>query len=219
MWTSALFISLLATVSAASTSLDSRNFLTCPTNPFQPSGKLPYGSVSTSALVQISAKQPYKAFPSSSWAKVTPNDYCTIFNLNLDPAATQGKIRSLLFDFPSILQAPLLYKFNGPSHFTFTGYAIGAGAKEGITTYANKPAAGSSPPNPPKVMLPGHSYVVNSSPCGIPSYIQPPVTVSGSLCSKDTWLEVKQSDVICPLGFYILLRDDLNWKPETGSGH
>jgi len=212
----AFFSTLLATTLAAPTtpapnnSLTTRTLVKCPANSVQPSGKLPPNSVSPSLLLRISAKRPDKAFHSSSWAKITPNDYCTIFNLDLNPAATQGKICNLVFDFPSKLQASFPYTFHGPGHFTFTGYAIGVGAEEGVTTWNNQPAPGPSPPNPPPVMKPGHSYIVNSAPCGIPAETPGLVTVSGSLCSKDTTFEFKQCEAKCPLGFYVVLTDDPN---------
>jgi hypothetical protein len=182
----------------------------CPANPAQPDGQLPKGSITTSVLLPISAKKPKKTFEATEWAKVTPNDICTIFNLDLPVAATQGKICNLVFDFPSFAQAPGLFTFKGPGHFTFTGYAIGAGAVPGVTTYANQPAPGPSPPNPPAVMKPGNSYIINAAPCGIPAEIPGTVTVSGSLCSKDTTFIFKQSDKKCPLGFYVVLTDDPN---------
>ncbi|KAF2463251.1 uncharacterized protein BDR25DRAFT_307857 [Lindgomyces ingoldianus] len=181
----------------------------CPVNSAQPDGKLPPGSISTSLLLPISAKKPNKAFPATTTAVVTPNDKCTIFNLDLPAAATQGKICNLVFDFPSWADAPGQFTFWGPGHFTFTGYAIGVGAVAGQTTYNNQPAPGPSPPNPPPVMQPGNSYIVNAAPCGIPANAGT-VTVSGSLCSKDTTFTFKQSDVCCPLGFYVVLTDDPN---------
>ncbi|KAF2712987.1 hypothetical protein K504DRAFT_461579 [Pleomassaria siparia CBS 279.74] len=198
---------LAAPATSPAHSLSERTF-ECPSNSAQPDGKLPAGSISTSALIQISTKQPDKAFPNSNWAKVTPNDYCTIFNLDLPVAATQGKICNLVFDFPSFQQAPGQFVFNGPGHFNFTGYAIGVGAVSGVTTYKNQPAPGPSPPNPPPVMTPGNSYIVNSAPCGIPSDVPGCVTVSGSLCSKDTTFLFEQSDKFCPLGFYVVFTDD-----------
>lgn len=179
----------------------------CPANAAQPDGKLPYGSVSTSALVPISSKNPNTAYPNSEWAKVTPGDFCTIFNLVLDSDATQGKVCNLVFDLPDYLQAPGDFVFVGSGRFTFTGYDINAGAVPGETTYAKQPRPGPSPPNPPPVMKPGNSYVVNSAPCGIPPGIGP-VTVSGSLCSKDTTFFFRQSQKSCPVGFYVVLTDD-----------
>lgn len=190
---------------APANSLDSRNFK-CPANTAQPDGKLPKGTISTSALVPISANQPDKAFGNSDWAKITPNDFCTIFNLELDPKTTGDKVCNLVFDFPSLLQAPGLFTFFGSGKFTFTGYAIGVGAEPGVTTYNNPPAPGPSPPNPPRIMKPGNSYIINSAPCGT-AQARGPVTVSGSLCSKDTTFLFKQSDFICPLGFYVVLTD------------
>ncbi|KAJ4312124.1 hypothetical protein N0V94_007602 [Neodidymelliopsis sp. IMI 364377] len=179
----------------------------CPANAAQPDGKLPAGAISTSALVPISSKNPKTAYPNSDWAKITPGDFCTVFNLVVDSDATQGKVCNLVFDFPSLLQAPGDFIFLGSGKFTFTGYDINAGAVPGETTYANQPRPGPSPPNPPPVMKPGNSYIVNSAPCGIPPGIGP-VTVSGSLCSKDTTFLFKQSNKTCPLGFYVVLTDD-----------
>jgi hypothetical protein len=50
---------------------------------------------------------------------------------------------------------------------------------------------------------------MNGSPCGIPPGIGK-ITVSVALCSKDTTLLFRQSDAICPLGFYVVLTDDPN---------
>jgi hypothetical protein len=186
--------------------------LKCPANPAQPDGKLPKGSISTSVLVPISSKNPKTAYPNSDWAKITPGDFCTVFNLVVDSDATQGKVCNLVFDFPDYLQAPGNFIFLGSGKFTFTGYDINAGAVPGETTYANQPRPGPSPPNAPPVMKPGNSYIVNSAPCGIPPGIGP-VTVSGSLCSKDTTFLFKQSNGACPLGFYVLLTDDNGSTP------
>jgi hypothetical protein len=211
----AIIFALVASSLAAPTtsSLNTRTFFsqkaTCPANSAQPDGKLPNGSISTSVLVPISSKNPNKAYPATEWATVTPNDMCTVFNLELDSNAVQGKICNLVFDFPSLLQAPGLFVFLGSGKFTFTGYDINAGAVAGETTYNNQPRPGPSPPNPPPTIKPGNSYIINASPCGIPPNIGK-VTVSGSLCSKDTTLLFKQSDWICPLGFYVVLTDDPN---------
>jgi hypothetical protein len=203
---------LVAAVFAAPATppLETRTFFNqCPANTAQPDGKLPSGSISTSVLVPISSKNPNKAYPATEWATVTPNDMCTIFNLELDSNAVQGKICNLVFDFPNFLQAPGLFTFGGSDRFTFTGYDINAGAVPGVTTYNNQPRPGPSPPNPPPTIKPGNSYIVNAAPCGVPPNIGK-VTVSGSLCSKDTTLRFKQSDYICPLGFYVVLTDDPN---------
>ncbi|KAF2634885.1 hypothetical protein P280DRAFT_462833 [Massarina eburnea CBS 473.64] len=203
---SALAASTLAFPTTPISSLFSGN-IQCPANKVQPDGKLPVDSISTSLLVQISAKEPNTAFPASDWAKITPNDFCTIFNLELPVDKTQGKVCNLVFDFPNIWEGPGLFKFYGSGDFTFTGYAIGVGAQNGTTTYNNQPSGGPSPPNPPPTLQPGNSYVVNSAPCGIPEGTPSPVTVSGSLCSSDTTFIFKQSDVVCPLGFYVVLTD------------
>ncbi|KAH5313551.1 hypothetical protein HBI12_136980 [Parastagonospora nodorum] len=206
---SALVASALATPTSA---IEGRTFFnqkSCPANAAQPDGKLPKGSISTSLLVPISSKNPDKAYPATEWATVTPNDICTVFNLELDSNAVQGKVCNLVFDFPSFIQAPGTFAFVGSGHFTFTGYDINAGAVAGETTYNHQPRPGPSPPNPPPVIKPGNSYIINAAPCGVPPNIGK-VTVSGSLCSKDTTFMFKQSDYSCPIGFYVVLTDDPN---------
>ncbi|KAK2035112.1 hypothetical protein LX32DRAFT_723964 [Colletotrichum zoysiae] len=175
----------------------------CPTNTAQPDGSLGKSYVDTSLLLEISKSQPNRAYKASKKAKVTPGDSCTIFNLDLPVAATQGKVCNLVFDFP----AKGKFDFKGKGTFTFTGYAIGAGAVEGQTTYNNPPAAGPSPPSPPPTMTPGHSYIINSAPCGIPPEAGEKVTVSGALCSPDTFFTFEQTIEPCPLGFFVVLTD------------
>ncbi|KAK1982804.1 ubiquitin 3 binding protein But2 C-terminal domain-containing protein [Colletotrichum cereale] len=179
----------------------------CPTSSVQPDGSLGKSFVSTSLLVPIAKCKPNFAFPATKWAQVTPNDICTVFNLDLPVAQTQGKVCNLVFDFPSQEAAPGKFFFHGPGTFNFTGYAIGAGAVAGQTTYKNQPAAGPNPPNPPPTMTPGHSYVINSAPCGIPATVPGSVTVSGSLCSPDTTFSFYQSNDGCPVGFFVVLTD------------
>ncbi|KAK1997977.1 hypothetical protein LX36DRAFT_577305 [Colletotrichum falcatum] len=179
----------------------------CPTNTAQPDGKLGKSYVSTSLLVPIAKSKPNYAFPATKWAQVTPGDVCTIFNLDLPVAETQGKVCNLVFDFPSEKASLGRYIFKGKGTFTFTGYAVGVGAVAGQTTYNNPPAAGPNPPNPPPTMTPGHSYIINSAPCGIPADIPGSVTVSGALCSPDTTFSFYQSTENCPVGFFVILTD------------
>ncbi|WYZ35559.1 hypothetical protein EsH8_X_000206 [Colletotrichum jinshuiense] len=179
----------------------------CPTNTVQPDGSLGNSFVTTSLLVPIAKNKPNYAFPATKWAQVTPKDVCTVFNLDLPVAQTQGKVCNLVFDFPSWEQAPGKFNFKGPGTFIFTGYAIGAGAVAGQTTYNHQPAPGPSPPNPPPTMTPGHSYIINSAPCGIPATVPGSVTVSGSLCSPDTTFSFYQSNDRCPIGFFVVLTD------------
>jgi hypothetical protein len=118
-------LTLLRSVLAApaSSSLESRAFFqkaNSRANPAQPNGKL-------------------------YWAVVTPNDMCTIFNLELVSSAVQGKICNLVFDFPSLAQAPALFGYSESGHFTFTGYDINAGAGPGETGYNNQPRPDPSP--------------------------------------------------------------------------
>jgi Ubiquitin 3 binding protein But2 C-terminal domain len=178
-------------------SLPIPNFIgaTCPEDP---SGI----RISPSLMVPVSKKLPNTKFGSTNSPIMTPGDFCTIFNLELDQRAV-GKTCNLVFDLPSHLQTFSPYIYFGEGHFTFTGYAIGVGATLD-STYNNQPAPGPSPPNPPPQLLPGHSYIVNSAPCGVPEGI-PPVTVSGLLCSPDTSFKFIQSASTCPIGFFVIL--------------
>ncbi|KAJ5003293.1 hypothetical protein K4K48_012157 [Colletotrichum sp. SAR 10_66] len=204
----ALAFALSAAAAPSADIYGSKRGKTCPTNTAQPDGTLGKSYVNTSLLVPISKNLPSVAFPATKMAIVTPNDVCTVFNLDLPVAQTQGKVCNLVFDFPSYDQQALgKYLFHGPGTFQFTGYAIGVGAVAGVTSYNKQPAPGPSPPNPPPTMTPGHSYIVNSAPCGIPANVPGTVTVSGSLCSPDTVFSFQQSNDGCPLGFYVVLTD------------
>ncbi|KAJ3957625.1 hypothetical protein N0V92_005803 [Colletotrichum tropicale] len=224
--TTALAFALSVAAAPGADNYGSKRGKTCPTNTAQPDGTLGKSYVNTSLLVPISKNLPSVAFPATKMAIVTPNDVCTVFNLDLPVAQTQGKVCNLVFDFPSYDQQALgKYLFHGPGTFQFTGYAIGVGAVAGVTSYNKQPAPGPSPPNPPPIMTPGHSYVssaqsykmahkltsqsqiVNSAPCGIPANVPGTVTVSGSLCSPDTVFSFQQSNDGCPLGFYVVLTD------------
>lgn len=198
----AILSALLPAVAAVPT-LPLISNLICPKN-----GVIPSGSISPSLLVPISQQNPDKAYGGSPQAQVTPGDVCTIFNLDLPDTfngkPTENQICNLVFEFPNQFQAPRGHlSFSGPGHFTFTGYAIGVGATA-QSTWNDQPAPGPSPPNPPKVMVPGNSYVINSAPCGIPPGAGK-VTVSGALCSEDSSLSFYQSNFICPIGFYVVI--------------
>jgi hypothetical protein len=132
----------------------------CPANAVQTDGKLLPGNrtVPTSLQVPMSKNRPNTAFPASEWAVITPNDFCTVFNLVLKADETAGKICNLVFDLPQMGQGPYpyAYRYQGPGHFSFTGYDLDAGAVAGQTTYNNPPRAGPNPPNPPAVLAPGN---------------------------------------------------------------
>lgn len=132
-------LALLGLTMASAIPTTSNEDCDCPVN-----GTLPEeGSyVSTSAFYEISAKKPNKHYPPSLTAKVTPGDLCFITNLEL-PTTAVGKTCTLKFLFPTKEQAKQWYKFSGPGHFTFTGYATGVGADD-TTTYNNQPAPGPS---------------------------------------------------------------------------
>ncbi|KAF2249021.1 hypothetical protein BU26DRAFT_310520 [Trematosphaeria pertusa] len=209
MKTFALFAALAATLLAAP---NPPRPAECPRNAVQPNGMLPQGYIRPHLMLPISAKRPGRVFRPVDWdmGKVTPKDFCSIIQYELDPADTQGKICNLVFDFPRRMEAQGLYEFSGSGKFNFTGYAIGTRAVYGVTTYNNQPPLGPNPPNPPAVMEPGNSYIIKSEPCGIPAGVRGPVTFAFSLCSEDTLFVFEERHSICPLGFYIILTDDPN---------
>jgi len=116
---------------------------TCPAN-----GILPSTYLTPSLIVPVSAKLPTVAFPPTNFPLITPNDFCSIFNLDI-PATAVGQTCTLEFLFPDHDQTNAPYVYVAPpggGHFTFTGYAYGSGAIDG-TTYAMQP-----PPGPSKFL-------------------------------------------------------------------
>lgn len=170
---------------------------TCPTG-----GKLPKGFLAPSRMMPISQKSPNTHFPDTLFPIITPNDFCTVFNLKVPPSAV-GKNCSLEFLFPSHSQTFSPYAVSGPGHFTFHPYAIGAGGND-KTTYNNQPAPFQFP-IPPQTFTPGHAYVIDNNPCGIPP-TNTDTIVSGAFCSDDTTLTYLQnSNLGCAIGFYLLI--------------
>lgn len=91
----------------------------CPTNKFQPNGKLPPTAHAPKDIIQVSAKHSNKAYPSSRYYKVTPNDSCTISVVEVP--YTPGSKCALIFDFPTKKQASGdFWNLSGPGDFTFT---------------------------------------------------------------------------------------------------
>jgi len=166
-------------------------------------GNITSTSISPSLIVNVNKRLPNTKFGASPQPIVSPNGFCSIFNLEI-PAGSTAKICDLEFVLPDISQTEIPYIAKGEGHYTFTGYAIGAGATE-QTTYNNQPAAGPSPPTPPPVIKPGNAYTINAGPCFTPA--DQKVTVSGMLCSTDSWLTFTQSKSTesgaCPIGFFV----------------
>ncbi|KAH8890527.1 hypothetical protein GQ53DRAFT_650338 [Thozetella sp. PMI_491] len=185
----------------ASPILDDRTNKQCPAN-----GSLPPNYVKPSLIVNVSKRLPSFPFGPTQTPLITPGDFCAIFNLELPPSASD-KICQLVFLFPSHQQTSNYFTYltgKDGGHFSFTGYAVGAGATP-KTTYSHQPAAGPNPPSPPAVLSPGNAYVINSAPCGLPPGLKDPVTVSGMLCSPDTFFNFNNSDESCPIGFFVEL--------------
>jgi hypothetical protein len=165
-------------------------------------GDLPKGYLAPSRMLPISQSLPNTHFPDTIQPLTTPKDFCTIFNIPVPPSAV-GKNCSLEFLFPKLGQTFSPYLFNGPGHFTFHPYAVGFGGND-TTTFNSQPAPFQFP-IPPQSFTPGHAYVIDNNPCGIPPSNTDTI-VSGAFCSDDTTLSYLQSaNLGCPIGFYLLL--------------
>ncbi|KAN0099114.1 Ubiquitin 3 binding protein But2 C-terminal domain containing protein [Hyaloscypha variabilis] len=196
-----LLATLLSCTSASPvyplTVVSSRQLESCPVN-----GNLPPTYLSPTLMVPVSKNLPDVAFGGTQNPLITPNDFCTIFNLVVPPSAT-GDTCTLEFLFPNNLQTHSPYAYFGGGHFTFTGYAFGSGATE-QTTYNNQPPPGPSPPEPPAVLSPGNAYTINVGGCAVeaPNSLE----VSGMLCSTDTTFSFYQTqgdELGCPIGFFV----------------
>jgi hypothetical protein len=174
-----------------------RHCQSCP-----PGGTLSPGYLSPTLMVPVSAKLPDERFGSTQVPIITPNDFCTIFNLEIPPSAFD-KNCTLEFLFPDHHETSSPYFYNGEGHFTFTGYLIGSGATLD-TTYNHQPPAGQNPPSPPAVLSPGHAYIIKVTQCGIPGMMSS-LEVSGMLCSDDSTFVYSQSSHTCPIGFYVTI--------------
>jgi hypothetical protein len=169
------------------------------------SGKLPPNYVAPTLMVPVSANLPDVAFGSTKRPLITPNNFCTIFNLVIPPSAP-GDTCTLEFLFPDYEETSSPYLYQGGGHFTFTGYAFGSGATK-ETTYNHQPPPGPSPPHPPAVLSPGNAYIFNVGGCGA----EPPnsLEVSGMLCSPDTafsYVQTEGDELGCPIGFFVTIR-------------
>ncbi|KAF2456909.1 ubiquitin 3 binding protein But2 C-terminal domain-containing protein [Lineolata rhizophorae] len=170
--------------------------LSCPAN-----GTLAPGAIEPSLMVVISASEPDTAFGGTQWPEITPDDKCTIFNLDL-PGDAGNSTCTLKFLFPDHTQTSAPYYIDGGMHFTFNGYAPGVGA-DTSTTYAMQPEDGPNPPTPPALLEPGNAYIINAGPCLVPEGVEK-FTVSGALCSSDsTFKYLQTSGMKCPIGFYV----------------
>jgi len=176
--------------------LEARNL--CP-----PGGTLPEGYLEPTLMVPVSQMLPDVAFGPTDFPQITPNDFCTIFNLEI-PSSGFNKTCTLEFLFPNHMQTFSPYAYKGAGHFTFTGYAFNTGATA-ETTFNHQPPPGPSPPTPPAVLAPGNAYTINVGPCSIPA-CQTSMEVSGMLCSSDTTFDYLQTAHLgCPIGFYVVI--------------
>ncbi|KAL9084399.1 MAG: hypothetical protein Q9165_008113 [Trypethelium subeluteriae] len=163
-------------------------------------GTLPPSSIYPNLIIPISAAHPTTAYGTVYKPVITPNDFCTIFNLYIPPSA-HNKTCTLSFLFPERHQLETSsYSYAGAGHVTFTGYPSGVGATT-ATTWNTRPAGGGSPPSAPSVIRPGHAYVINRGGCEVREWEY--LLVSGMMCSNDTRLEYFQDYNPCPIGLFV----------------
>ncbi|PQE28853.1 gpi anchored cell wall protein [Rutstroemia sp. NJR-2017a BBW] len=181
--------------------LTERNLQACPAG-----GNLPPGTLYPSLSVLVSQKLRNTAFGSTLTPLHTANDFCTITNFIL-PISSAGKICTLEFLFPTHLSTLAPYIYSGGGHFNFTGYDLNAGATP-QTTFNTQPKLGPNPANPPSVLSPGNSYVINSAKCppAVAYQGKSELLVSGMLCTTDTYLSYLISQNLgCPIGLFVTL--------------
>ncbi|KAL1639698.1 hypothetical protein SLS58_007596 [Diplodia intermedia] len=196
----AALLSLLSPTTA-SPLLAKRADPVCPADGYLPAD--PASWLFPVGIYPVSASNPDTNYGTVYSPKITPGDFCTIFNLYV-PESAAGKTCTLKFLFPAQDQLRTSsYTYEGAGHFTFTGYAFGSGATD-ETTWNNQPPAGPSPPSPPAVLAPGNAYVINAGDCGVQAG-QGSLEVSGMLCSSDTTFEYFQDSDLCPIGFYVVI--------------
>jgi Ubiquitin 3 binding protein But2 C-terminal domain len=167
-------------------------------------GTLPTNYLAPTLMVPVSANFPDVPFGFTKTPLITPNDFCTIFNLVIPPSATGGTC-TLEFLFPNYAETLSPYVYSGGGQFTFTGYAFGTGATE-QTTYNHQPPPGPSPPQPPAVLSPGNAYTISVGGCVVeaPNSLE----VSGMLRSPDTafsYLQTQGNELGCPIGFFVAI--------------
>ncbi|PQE10975.1 gpi anchored cell wall protein [Rutstroemia sp. NJR-2017a BVV2] len=210
-WTMKTFSTILAllasrviasSIAEPVSELKERNLEACPSG-----GNLPAGALYPSLSVLVSQKLPNVPFSSTQTPLHTANDFCTITNFLL-PISSSGKICTLEFLFPTHLSTLSPYIYTGGGHFNFTGYALNAGATT-KTTFNTQPALGPNSANPPSVLSPGNSYVINSAECP-PAFLYPAgkseLLVSGMLCTTDTYLSYLISKSLgCPIGLFVTI--------------
>ncbi|KAI9657308.1 MAG: hypothetical protein M1821_002988 [Bathelium mastoideum] len=148
-------------------------------------------------IVPVSQKKPDTAYGTVYSPKVSPNDFCTIFNLHIPPWA-HHKACTLEFLFPRREQLETSsFTYNGPGHFTFTGFPEGTGARA-HTTWNTRPRNGRTAP---RVLEPGNAYTIYSGSCDVGR--GQTLEVSGMMCSNDTSFQYFQDFNPCPIGIYV----------------
>lgn len=131
----------LLSLASASPLLTKRTDPVCPADGYLPDD--PSSWLFPVGIYPISKSNPDTNYGTVYSPKITPDDFCTIFNLYV-PESAAGKTCTLKFFFPSQDQlVTSSYTYEGAGHFTFTGYAFGTGATD-ETTWNNQPAPGPS---------------------------------------------------------------------------
>lgn len=135
------FLTILSLTSASPLALTPRADPVCPADGYLPADQSQW--LFPVLITPVSAANPDTKYGTVYSPKITPGDFCTIYNLYV-PESAAGKTCTLKFFFPRQDQLRTSsFTYDGPGHFTFTGYAFGSGA-DADTTWNNQPPAGPS---------------------------------------------------------------------------
>lgn len=140
----------------------------------------------------------------SYFAKVTPNDFATIFNFDI-PASRANQQCSLYFTFPRHDQLTTSnFQWNGsdsssetPGSLQLIRFAYNTGASDS-TTGTSQPLLGPGPPIDLYPVAPGNSYKAWSGSCGSGG------VMSWRLSSCDSSLNYFQDWNPCAIGLWVV---------------
>ncbi|KAF9739448.1 hypothetical protein PMIN06_001052 [Paraphaeosphaeria minitans] len=153
-------------------------------------------------MVPISASEPDKMFGYVGEPVITPNDICTLFNLQI-PAPFHDKACALEFMLPQIEDAFKPYTFEGEGNFAFSWY-VNKGANA-LTTWNSQPKIEMEWEVVDQVIVPGEKYVLNKpapGSCWVDKS-QTYLAVGVRLCSNDTTLKFLEDWSRCATGFFV----------------
>ena len=170
------------------------------------------------SVVPVSAKEPRRAFGTTTKAIVSPSDVCTWFAFNVPPnPSTSYCVLSFMFPGQDAVNSP--YTIDGAGNFDIQAMFYSSGDND-VTprmTWDSQPHGGT---------YTGaiQSYQNNFSPNGLVAISTGPCTkTTGNLqlfvrlCSNDTTLTYTQETNKCPIGLYLLVFPKKSSNPTVAS--